>query len=171
MARAPAFSARLEGLDTLRQRLRPGYLLKPVRKNLIESAGNAARKTAQRAAKGQAGTGRLGRHILVDFQDKGMTAVVMPTRTIAGIAFVINYGRRPGRRPPYRALKRWADRAGIPTKIRDLQEDIKLRGTKGLEYMEAAENAANIVLRTGIPATDREIRALWKRPVGGLALG
>ncbi|KPJ64877.1 hypothetical protein AMK68_00135 [candidate division KD3-62 bacterium DG_56] len=161
---ASTTTVQVRGLDALHQRLQSGYLFKPVKSRLIEGAGKAAHKTAQRASKGQAGRGTLGRQIHVDFLHRGLVARVRPTQRVAGIAFTIEYGRRPGKRPPYRALKQWAQRAGIPTPVRALQEEIKMRGTKGVGYMKAAEEAANEVIRTGIRHTEAEIKALWNRP-------
>lgn len=154
----------IRGLNALRQRLQPGQFFKPVRKHLIEAASKAAHLTARRAAKGKAGKGNLGRAIVVEFANKGMTATVKPTSRVYGISTVIEYGRTHGRRPPYKRLRLWAERAGVSMPVRELQEEIKLRGTEGVGFMEAAEGVANKVIATGIRETEAEIKALWERP-------
>lgn len=154
----------IRGIDAMRERLRPGRMLSPVKTELVKAAAMAARLTAMRASKGKAGKGTLGKHIHIEFLKKGMVARISPTRRVIGIASVIEYGRRPGRRPPYTPLKLWAARAGVKMSVRDLQQEIKERGTRGVFFMEAAQEAANKVIKGGIPKTEAEIKALWERP-------
>lgn len=169
---ADAFRVRVTGLDALREQLRnKKFLFRPTRR-LIEAAGMAARKTAQRAAKPHpADKGTLGRAILMTFRDNNQTAVVDVPRRIAGIAFTIEEGRRPGRRPPYTPIKRWMISHGIipegkgtSKRIQFMRDTIKQRGTKGIHFMAAGRDAADKVIRTGIPKTEAEVKALWDRP-------
>ena len=174
----------VRGLDALHQRLKPGMLFRPVTKEIIEAAARAAHLTARRAAKGRAGKGSLGRAITMEYertwklQDSAATgprgpfaAIIYPHRSISGIASTIEYGRRSGRRPPYGPIKRWLIAAniipagkGTSKRIREVQEQIRLCGTKGIGYMKAAEDVANKVIRGNLPRTEAEIKALWERP-------
>jgi len=168
---AGAIAVKVRGLDALREQLRSKkFMWRPTRQ-LIEAAAAAARKTAQRASKGKAGKGSLGRAILVTFRDKGQTAVVDVPRRIAGIAYTIEEGRKPGRRPPYTPIKRWMIQANIISggkgeskRIQFMRDTIRRRGTKGIHFMAAGRDAADKVIHGGIPKTASEIEALWKRP-------
>ena len=166
------FEAEVRGTNALMELLRSKrFIFNPTRR-LIEGAGIAARKTAQRAAKPHpADKGTLGRAIRLEVAPSGLQATVDIARSVSGIAFTIEEGRRPGRRPPYRAIKRWMVSHGIISgtvrgegkRVRELQEDIKLRGTRGVHFMAQARDVANTVLRQGVPKTEQEIRELWQR--------
>jgi len=140
-------------------------------RRLIEGAGIAAHKTAMRAAKPHpADKGTLGRAILFTLRSDGMVAWVKPARSLVGLMFTIEEGRRPGRRPPYGPIKRWMTSHGIiagvrgdSKQVRAMQEDIKLRGTRGVHFMAQADTAAQEVLNSGVPKTEQEIRDLWVR--------
>ena len=169
-AQQKQFMVQVVGLDALRLKLREGRLLKPSR-SFLQELGRVGQKTAQRAAKPHpADKGTLGRAILLDFALDGSSARVAPAPRIAGIAFTIEEGRRPGRRPPYGPIKRWMISHGIISgargdskKVRYMQEDIKLRGTRGIHFMQQAEDMANKVLKGNVPRTEKEIKALWDR--------
>lgn len=145
-------------------------MTEPARR-LIENTSVATRKTAQRAAKPHPGDkGTLGRGVLVTLSRDGSEALVYVTRSMAGIAFTIEEGRRPGRRPPYGPIKRWMIAHGIISagrgtskQVREVREDIKLRGTRGIHFMKQAADVADEVLRRGVPQTQQEIRDLWNR--------
>jgi hypothetical protein len=165
------FMVQVRGRDALAEQLRSKKFMWQPTRQLIDAAGKAAQKTAMRASKGQAGKGTLGKHIHLEFRDSDLTAVVLPTRRIAGIAFTIEEGRKPGRRPPYTPIKRWMIQAGIISgdkgeskRIQFMRETIKQRGTKGLHFMAAGRDAADKVIREGIPKTAGDVKALWKRP-------
>lgn len=167
---AGQFMVKVRGGDALAEMLRTKKFMFSPTRQLIEAAGKAAQKTAMRASKGQAGKGTLGKHIHLEFRDRDLTAVVQPTRRIAGIAHTIEEGRRPGRRPPYTPIKTWMIRAGIipegkgtSKRIQFMRETIKMRGTKGLHFMRAGQEVADKVIRGGIPGTAREVKALWDR--------
>ncbi len=159
------------GLDALRLKLREGTVFTPAR-SFLKDLARVGQKTAQRAAKPHpADKGSLGRAILVDFALDGTSARVAPAPSIAGIAFTLEEGRRPGKRPPYGPIKRWMISHGIITgargegkKVQEIREDIKKRGTRGIHFMKTAEEAVDKAMRTGIPKTEREIKGLWDRP-------
>ena len=165
------FEAEVKGVDSLRELLRSKrFLFRPTRR-LIEGAGIAARKTAQRAAKPHPGDkGTLGRYIRLEVSHSGLQATVDIARSVVGIALTIEEGRRPGRRPPYGRIKRWMISHDIITgargegeRVREVQEEIKLHGTRGVHFMAQARDVANMVLRQGVPKTEQEIRELWDR--------
>jgi hypothetical protein len=164
------FTAELRGLDQLHERLRPGRLLQPTRR-FIEDLSNTAQRTAQRAAKPHAADkGTLGRDISIEISHDGSIARVAPNSRIAGIAFTIEEGRRPGRRPPYGAIKRWAESHGfVPVGrgnskfIQEIREQIKSRGTQGIHFMRQADEAVQRAMRDGVPRTEAEIHDAWQR--------
>lgn len=157
------FSVQVTGIDELRLRLNSKRLLGPVRKELIEGAARVAQRTAQRAAKPHAADkGTLGRHLHIE-RDGPLTLAMRPTRRIVGIANVIEGGRRPGKAPPLRAIKAWAVAHGIPTAPRELQKTIRARGTRGVHFMQQAQDAADKAVKAGIPITEREIEAAFNR--------
>ena len=164
------FEVQFVGLEALRARLRDKHFLKPTR-TFLHELGRVGQKTAQRAAKPHpADKGTLGRAILLDFALDGSSARVAPASRYAGIAFTIEEGRSPGRRPPYGPIKRWMISHGIITgargegkRVREVQEEIKLHGTRGVHFMAQAEQAVNKAMHDGIPKTEQEIRALWDR--------
>jgi hypothetical protein len=145
-------------------------LLRPTR-DFVQRAGKAAHTTAQRAAKPHpADKGTLGRLIVMVIEDDGKTVRVHPVRSIVGIANTIEEGRRPGRRPPYKPIKKWMISHGIiagvrgdSKRIRAIRDDIKARGTRGVHFMAQAAEVAERALKTGVPETEKEIRAMWER--------
>ncbi len=164
------FVVDVRGLDQLHARLQPGRLLQPT-KRFIHDLAEMAQRTAQRAAKPHpADKGTLGRAISIEFDSSGDVAKVSPARNIAGIAFTIEEGRRPGRRPPYTPIKRWLLSHGIISgargesrKIQFIREEIKMRGTRGVHFMAQAAEVTQRALREGIPRTEAEIHAAWER--------
>ena len=161
----------VQGWEQMQARLQPGRLLQPT-KGFIADLAKTGQRTAQRAAKPHPqDKGTLGRAIFIEIKDKGNTAIVAPAKNIAGIAFTIEHGRKPGRRPPYSPIKKWAESHGIvpPGKgsskqIQALREDIKARGTKGIKFIEQAQKVTDSALKSGIPRTENEIRDIWNRP-------
>ena len=170
-ARQRLFEVEVSGADALGEMLRSKNFLSSPTRRLIEYAGRAAWRTAQRAAKPHpTDKGTLGRAIRFDILPGGMAARVDIARGVSGIAFTIEEGRRPGRRPPYGPIKRWMISHGIISgargdskKVRYMQEDIKLRGTRGIHFMQQAEDIANKVLKGNVPRTEQEIKDLWVR--------
>jgi hypothetical protein len=158
------------GLDALRLKLREGTVFTPAR-SFLKGLGRVGQKTAQRAAKPHpADKGSLGRAILLDFALDGSSARIKPARSIIGIANTLEGGRRPGKRPPYGPIKRWMISHGIITgargegkKVQEMREDIKAKGTRGIYFMQAAQDAVNLAMHAGIPKTERGIKALWDR--------
>ena len=164
------FEVQFVGLEALRARLRDKHFLKPTR-TFLHELGRVGQKTAQRAAKPHpADKGTLGRAILLDFALDGSSARVAPAPRYAGIAFTIEEGRRPGRRPPYGPIKRWMISHGIipegrgtSKRVQEIREEIKAHGTRGVHFMAQAEKAVDKAMHDGIPKTEQEIRALWDR--------
>ena len=169
-AQQKQFEVQFVGLEALRARLRDKHFLKPTR-TFLHELGRVGQKTAQRAAKPHpADKGTLGRAILLDFALDGSSARVSPAPRIAGIAFTIEEGRRPGRRPPYGPIKRWMISHGIipagrgtSKQVQAVREEIKAQGTRGVHFMAQAEKAVNKAMHDGIPKTEQEIKALWDR--------
>ena len=170
-ARQRLFEVEITGAAAIIDQLRGRRFVDVPTRRLIENTGVATRKTAQRAAKPHPGDkGTLGRAIRLSFSRDGSEARVDIARSVAGIAFTIEEGRRPGRRPPHGPIKRWMISHGIISagrgtskQIREVREQIKLRGTRGVHFMAQALEVANEVLRRGVPQTEQEIRDLWNR--------
>jgi len=164
------FEVEVFGLDALRLKLRDGRLLQPTRAFLGE-LGRVGQATAQRASKPHpADKGTLGRGILLDIALNGWSARVAPASSIAGIAFTVEEGRRPGRRPPYGPIKRWLISHGIipegrgtSKRVQEVREEIKLHGTRGVHFMAQAKETVEKAMRTGVPKTEQEIKTLWDR--------
>ena len=164
------FEVEVFGLDALRLKLRDGRLLQPTRAFLAD-LGRVGLKTAQRAAKPHpADKGTLGRSIMLDIALDGWSARIAPASFVAGIAFTIEEGRRPGRRPPYGPIKRWLISHGIipegrgtSKRVQEVREEIKAQGTRGVHFMAQAQETVEKAMRDGIPKTEQEIKALWDR--------
>ena len=166
------FEVDILGLDNVLLRLREKRFLSPTR-DFLKELGRVGQKTAQRAAKPHpADKGTLGRAILLDFALDGSSARVAPAPAYRGIAFTIEEGRRPGRRPPHGPIKRWmishgiipeGRGKGISERVKEIREEIKLHGTRGVHFMARAEQAVDKAMHDGIPKTEQEIKALWDR--------
>lgn len=169
MARGEIFDVRVKGLDVIRAKIQSGRLLGPVREELIRRAGEEAKKKAVVASKPHAADkGTLGGAIFLEFADGGLVARVDIHRSVTGIAFTIEEGRRPGRRPPYRRLKAWAIAHGYAPSsggsqvIQEMRERIRHEGTRGIHFMAQAAEEANRVIAAGIPRTERAIERAWE---------
>lgn len=139
--------------------------------DVLERVGKLARLTAQRAAKPHAADkGTLGSQIRLDLDFARLEARVAPAQAIAGLAYTIEYGRRPGRRPPYRPIRRWAEAHGIVPPGRggsklvyELRERIRASGTRGVGFMATAQEVAEAALGSAVPDTQRQMREMWER--------
>jgi len=166
---AKTLTVEAHGLPALHAKLRDGRLFKPT-SDFLGDLGRTGQKTAQRASKPHpADKGTLGRFVLLDI-DKDKARVHM-AGSIANVAFTIEEGRRPGRRPPYTPIKKWAiahgiipDAKGNSAAVKELREDIKNRGTQGIHFMLQAQETVDKALHTGIPKTEHEIKKIWDRP-------
>lgn len=160
------------GFDKVAARMNRSLWAEPATRHLLQGAGRVVQKTAQRAAKPHSGDkGTLGRAIILEVSSVYLEATVAPTRSVMGVAYTIEHGRRPGRRPPYRPIKAWMISHGLVTgargdskKVQQMRERMRLVGTKGVGFMEAGAVAGDQALKQGIPATEREIKTLWDRP-------
>lgn len=137
--------------------------LTPVKKDLIEPAAKAGKKEADEKSKGRYGRKGLGRRTHIRFEQDGMLARVAVDSQISGIAWAMEEGRRPGRRPPYRPIKAWKEATPITMTVRELQESIKVHGTQGLHYMRDAAQVADDTLRGRVAPTERALEHQWNR--------
>jgi hypothetical protein len=167
------FDVELQGAAAIQETLRSGFWRGPVRQRLVKGAAIAAQTTARRAAKPHAADkGTLGRFVLLHIDADGLLARVDMAPSVAGVAFTIEEGRRPGRRPPYKAIKRWMISHGIigegrgrgtSAAVQLMRERIRASGTEGVHFMAQARDVAEMVLQRGVPGTEDDIRALWER--------
>lgn len=164
------FAVELKGLDQLHERLKPGRLLAPT-KVFIRQLAETAQRTAQRAAKPHsADKGTIGRQLLLEYSSDGQVARLYPNQRIANIAQTIEEGRKPGKRPPYGPIKRWAiahgfvpNAKGNSKMVHQIREEIMHAGTRGVHFMKTAQDTTEQAMRTGIPQTENEIHAAWER--------
>jgi len=157
------FDVEVKGLDVLKAKLDSKRFLGPVREELIAHAAKIGTKTAEEKSKGQRGTKGFKGRIETTFDSGGLVAHVFPQRSIGGVAFVIEEGRRPGRRPPYRGIKKWLGGSATRDTIEGVRKDIMERGTKGVHYMQQAQEVAQQALRDGLPKTERRIEGDWNK--------
>jgi hypothetical protein len=156
----PATTVEVQGVEKLKAKL--GRALEPIEEGLGKLAQYIREEAKRRAKPHSWNKGTLGNAIKVSFAGKGMTlsATVAPPKAVMGIAYTIEEGRRPGRPPPVRAIKRWADAGGIKTKPWLLVQDIKRRGTRGIHFMagaaEAGEKKAHELCKTAAAAIERK---------------
>ncbi len=168
---APLFEVDIRGATAILDKLRGRRFVDDPTRRMVLNAGIAARKTAQRAAKPHpSDKGTLGRAIRLSLSKDGSEVLIDFPRRVSGIAYTIEEGRRPGRRPPYGPIKRWLISHGIipagrgtSKQVRAVREEIRLRGTRGVHFMQQATDVAEEVLRRGVPQTEQEIRDLWTR--------
>jgi hypothetical protein len=152
----PKIEVEVRGMDVLRRKLDAGNLLAPVKEGMIQGAAKDSKQTAEEASKGRYGKKGLRNRFFIDYEQDGLIAKVHPDRSIMGIAFTMDQGRRPGKSPPQKALRPWADAAGI-TDIRQLQQDIRAGGTRPIGFMQDAEQAAQRSLQHREGPTERAI--------------
>jgi len=133
------FEVEVHGLDVLKAKLDSKRFLGPVREELIAHAAKVGTKVAEEKSKGQRGTKGFKGRIETTFDSNGLVAHVFPQRSIGGIPFVIEEGRRPGRRPPYRGIKKWLGGSASRDAIEGVRRDIMAHGTKGVHYMAQAQ--------------------------------
>ena len=172
MPKGETFNVQVHGLDVLQAKLDSRRFMGPVRQELIERAADAAHKKAREAAKPHpADKGTLGRAIELHFENKGNTARISPPPQVAGLAFTIEEGRRPGGRPPYRKLKAWMishniipEGKGTSAQVQALRSDIRHHGTKGVHFMQQAAELADHTMKQRIPPTERAIKTKWDGP-------
>lgn len=87
---------------------------------------------------------------------------INPTRGPQSYAYFVEHGRRPGKKPPYRALELWARRKlGTPEEdlfpvVRSLQQLIARRGTVPSPFLGPAVRASIPAMRAAI---ERELDA------------
>lgn len=164
------FAVELKGLDQLHERLKPGRLFAPT-KVFIRQLAETAQRTAQRASKPHsADKGTIGRQLLLEYSADGQVARLYPNARIANIAQTIETGRKPGKRPPYGPIKRWAIAHGfIPNAkgnskmVHQLRETIMQKGTRGVGFMATAQETTEKAMHDGIPQTEQQIRDAWER--------
>lgn len=146
--------------------------LAPPKKHVIAYAATQGRETAERESKGRHGTKGFRGRMETTFEQDDLVARIRPQRAIAGIAFTVSQGRRPGRGISLKAFAPWAGRAGIQVyrtegrrrytaEYVNIRELIKARGTTPVPYMEHGEEAANKAIRDGIPKAEREMERDW----------
>lgn len=157
------FDVEVHGLDVLRRKLDEKRIFGPVKEEMIQRAAQAGKKEAEEKSKGQFGKKGLRGRIETHIEQDGMVARVAPISSLAGIAFTMEEGRRPGRRPPYRPLKQWKEGTPISLSVRELQEIGKTQGFKGIHYMRDASKVADDTLRDRRPAAEREIERAWNQ--------
>ena len=157
------FDVQVHGLDVLKAKLDSKRFLGPVREELIAHAAKVGTKTAEEKSKGQLGRKGLRGRIRTEFEQAGLIAHVFPDRAIGGIAFAIEEGRRPGKRPPYRGIKQWLGGSASKDTIETVRKSIMLSGTKGVHFMAQAQDAAQQALRGGLPKTERRIEGEWNK--------
>lgn len=126
----------ITGTEQLEARLRRMGKLDAV-KDLVHDAARLGHERVQEYARPHpVDTGGLAQGITVQFRE--LEALVTPGRRVVGIAYTVEEGRRPGRRPPKAAIARWATRHGIGTPPWVLATRIAKEGTRGVHMFERA---------------------------------
>lgn len=170
-SKAPRFSVEVEGGDTIARVLKDPKLWVPsVNRRIIDDAAKAGEKTARRAAKPHAvDKGTLGRAVRLKFLSP-LEAIIDLAPSVRGVARVVEEGRRPGRRPPYGAIKRWGEAHGVipagrgaSKYVQELRDRIRDEGTRGVHFMEQASEVADKLVRSGVPRASSDIEATWER--------
>jgi hypothetical protein len=137
----PATTVEMQGLEKLRIKL--GRALEPVEEGLGKLADYVRGEAKTRAKPHAADKGTLGNVIKVSFAGKGMalSATVAPPKSVVGIALSVEEGRRPGKPPPVKAIKRWAVAHGYIQNYYLLAQKIGKQGTRGIHFMAGAAEA------------------------------
>jgi len=81
--------------------------------------------------------------------------------SLAGLAPVVNYGRRPGKPPPFKAMQRWLKSHGINRSPREVQKIIAAQGTKGIYFLEKTEAALNKALPKMLAESIKRAESAW----------
>lgn len=134
----PGTTVTVQGEEKLRLKL--GRVLEPIEKALAILAEYVHQKARIYAKPHPVDKGTLGNVIKVSFAGSGVaiSAKVYEPRSVVGIALQVEEGRRPGKPPPVKAIKRWAVAHGIVTNYFLLARLIGKQGTKGIQFMARA---------------------------------
>jgi len=104
---------KVEGLEELREKLKPESLLMPPWKKAFEDSVILLEREAKVGARVAVDTGRFRGSITHEI-DSAPMPLWGETGTAVNYAPAIEYGRKPGKMPPVDALKPWARRHGMP---------------------------------------------------------
>ncbi|OGT26065.1 MAG: hypothetical protein A2Z17_06865 [Gammaproteobacteria bacterium RBG_16_66_13] len=142
------FSVEVEGLEKLQRKL--GGALTPA-KTMIGDLARYVQAELKKGAKPHAADkGTLAEGVKLEMsatgQPLGATVGFFgrgygARSSMGAIAPTVNYGRRPGKRPSVQAIGRWAKAHGISTNPWVLARNIAREGTKGVLFLEKAEEA------------------------------
>ncbi len=83
--------------------------------------------------------------------------------SLAGLAPVVNWGRRPGKAPSIARITFWLKSHGIPRNPREVQIIIAKRGTKGVLFLEKTEADLKRRLPALLQDAKRRIERNWGR--------
>ncbi len=145
----------------LKRDLRSGALHDPAAKNFIKRTSfELMSRTVENAPVGVGGAGGgLRGSVSIDFQDKGLAAVVGSDLNYAGH---VEFGTRPHWPPwgPGSALARWAFLKRIPVFV--VARAIARRGTRAQKYMERAVDSVRVSVIPGeLKRLGKEIQQAW----------
>ena len=159
----------VKGLDELVKKL--GHVTDPMG-DLIKEAAEYGKKEMKVFALPHPGLdkGTLAEAATYELAGKGvdMTARIGligrghgMASSLAGLAPVVNYGRRPGKPPPIKAIQRWLKSHNIDRSPREVQKIIAAQGTKGIYFLEKTEAALNKELPKMIEETKKRVESAW----------
>jgi hypothetical protein len=158
-----ALSVKIEGMDRLLAKLDGHKLLGGPLKTALQKAALYVEGEARKGAKPHSvDTGELARSIKSEL---GPGAIPLHARVYSDkiYAYPAEFGRKPGKMPPVKAIAAWATRHGITIAPFVLARAIGKHGTKGLFYMKHAAEAGAKKIPTFMAEAAKAIEATWSK--------
>lgn len=160
----------VQGADELRIKL--GRTLQPVEKAIAELAAYVNTEAKRRAKPHAADKGTLGNVIATSLSGGGANIkaeVYVPYEShVQGIAWSIEEGRPPDKRPSLARIAVWAFRHGYLANddlagVYRLAQRIKSQGTKGVYFMRDAAEAGTKKAQETMANLKIQIEEMWAR--------
>jgi len=156
----------VRGLERLRRKM--DEALEPVRDVIVELVAYADKEVRRNAKPHPGDVGKLGvgGNIQHEVSPAGTPLDDVQGRVYTNSPIVgeVDRGRKPGgRRPPIKALARWAGRHGIPEERGFyLARAIQRKGSEPVEMFEQAATATEDVAERATGEAAREIERRWR---------
>jgi len=163
MAKQVKFDISIIGVEAYAAALKDPKLLAGPLVQLYDDAGKIGQRAAVLAVDG--GTGKAAQSMNFRIYPERMkiqTAMSIKSRATSRS---IEFGRKPGTRPPIAQIIRWKNAVGHPESAFAIAQGIKRRGTKGRFYMKAARDNVNTALPRLIAEMTRRVEQRWGRNV------
>jgi hypothetical protein len=159
----PAMQIRLKGIEQLMRKMDKRLYRDPIKDMLTRASLEIAGEVRERTP---VDTGRLRNSVTSEVERVMPTDVPTWARIGSNVVYAppVEFGRRPGTFPPYRALQPWARRHGFgPSGGFLVARAIARRGTKGAKMFEKGLAASERRVLMFLNDAARAIESRWRR--------